>query len=180
MTTTVRSLHQSSLSSLDHPMDAKLQQRQPSAFANRTPSGYNSSERSPTCPRAECRGSLLIDPIGRTHHGRAPGLDSLVCTMCGHRGMKARPGLLLLAHDRDEYRFTYGPSLSTLTIILSRTVMHLFPRDMSPVQLATYVAEWVLLTGREEGTIELAHEAVALSDCHEYLRRDQSSRQFEF
>ncbi len=93
--------------------------------------------------------------------------------MCGHRGMKARPGLLLLAHDGDEYRFTYGPSLSTLTIILSRKVMHLFPRDMSPVQLATSVAEWVLLTGREEGTIELAHEAVALSDCHEYLRRYQ-------
>ena len=136
MTTIIRSLHQSSFSSLDHPMDAKVQQRRPSAFMNRVQSGYAPSDRTPTCPRAECRGSLLIDPIGPTHHDRAPGLDSLVCTMCGHRGMKARPGLLLLAHDRDEYRFTYGPSLSTLTIILSRKVMHLFPRDMSPVQLA--------------------------------------------
>lgn len=153
-------------------MHTKVQGRRPSALMKRIPSGYVPSHRAPTCPRAECRGSLLFDPIDRTPHG-APGLDSLVCTMCGHRGMRARPGLLLLAHDGDEYCFTYGPSLSTVTIILSRTVMHLFPRNMSPVQLASYVAEWVLLTGREEGTIELAREPVVLSDCHEYLHRSQ-------
>jgi hypothetical protein len=153
-------------------MDTKVQRQRPPTLMNRIPSGYTPSDRTPTCPREECRGSLLFDPIDPTQH-HASGLDSLVCPMCGHRGMKARLGLLLLAHDGDEYRFSYGPSLSTLTIILSRKVMHLFPRDMSPVQLATSVAEWVLLTGREEGTIELAREAVALSDCHEYLRRHQ-------
>ena len=62
--------------------------------------------------------------------------------MCGHRGMKAGPGLLLLSHDRDEYRFTYGPSLLSPTIILSRKVTHLFPRDMSPVQLARHLIGW--------------------------------------
>jgi len=56
--------------------------------------------------------------------------------------MKAGPGLLLLSHDRDEYRFTYGPSLLSPTIILSRKVTHLFPRDMSPVQLALHLIGW--------------------------------------
>lgn len=152
-------------------MDAKLQLQRPSALTNRVPSGSDSSDRTPTCPRSECQGILLFEPDNPTNHNRATGLDSLVCTLCGHQGMKARPGLLLLSHDHDQYRFSYGPSLSTLTIILSRKVTHLFPLGTSPVQLATYIAEWVLLTGREEDTIELAHEVVALADCHEYLRR---------
>ena len=85
--------------------------------------------------------------------------------------MKARDGVRLLFSGQHEYVFSYGPSLSYLKVVLSTVALNLFRvQGVSPVQLATHVAEWALLSGQVCGTVRLAGDLV-LSNCYEYCRR---------
>ncbi len=89
--------------------------------------------------------------------------------------------LHLLFAGQHEYVFSYGPSPSYLKVVLSTIALNLFSvQDLTPVQLATYVAEWALVMGQVCGTVRLAGNLV-LSDCYGYYqqqaRRHSSPRQ---
>ena len=73
--------------------------------------------------------------------------------------------------DSMNMSLAYGPSLSYLKIVLSTVALNLFRgQGLTPVQLATHVAEWALLMGQVCGTVRPAGDFV-LSSCYEYCRR---------
>ena len=122
----------------------------------------------PLCPRPRCQTPLEPHAFG---DGAMTGLESVRCPDCGHEGYVARHGVRMLFSDRRESVFTYGPSLSTLTVILSYSALTQFaPFHWSSAELAARVAEWALLTGCVEGTVELYPDSAVLADCYEYLR----------
>jgi len=85
--------------------------------------------------------------------------------------MKARNGVRLLFSGQHEYVFSYGPTLSSLKIILPTVALNLFrEQGLTPAQLAAHVADWALLTGQVCGTVRLSGDFV-LSSCYEYCRR---------
>jgi len=93
------------------------------------------------------------------------------CSRCGHFGLKAQQGLQLLFTGQHEYVFSYGPSLSYLKVVLPTIALNLFRgQGLTPVQLATYVAEWALLMGQACGSVRPSGDLV-LSSCYEYCRR---------
>lgn len=119
------------------------------------------------CPRSNCQTELKPqrrqDPL--------TGLESVRCPACGHQGYVARQGVRILFSDRRESVLTYGPSLSTLTVLLSSSALTQFaPFQWSSAELATHVAEWALLTGCVEGSVQLYPDSAVLADCYEYFR----------
>ena len=128
----------------------------------------------PRCPRFGCQTPLQAQP-GRLHDPMT-GLESVRCPDCGHEGYIARHGVRMLFSDRRESVFTYGPSLSTLTVILSSTAQTQFAPFQWPfAQLATRVAEWALVTGCVAGTIEAYPDSAVFADCYEYYRSHHES-----
>lgn len=122
------------------------------------------------CPVSRCAGTMLLQSHASSSYDPVTGLETLVCACCGYSGRRAHEGVKILFSDRREYCFLYGPSLATLVIILSSEAMNVFARSKwSSAQLATFLAEWSLLTGRTEGTIKFAFTTPALSDCYEYF-----------
>ncbi len=121
------------------------------------------------CPMTRCGHPMEFD----SHDGydARTGLEGVSCRRCGHRGMKARDGLQLLFLGQHEYVFSYGPSLSCLKVLLSTVVLNLFSgQGMTPVRLATHIAEWALLGGQVCGTVRPSGDLV-LSSCYDYCRR---------
>ena len=123
------------------------------------------------CPVSRCGGTMLLQSRGASPYDPLTGLETWVCACCGYLGPRAHNGVQLTFNDRQEYRFSYGPSLATLVIVLSSEAVNLFAgTKWSSVQLATYLAEYTLLTGRTEGTVRFWLKTPLLSDCYEYLR----------
>ena len=123
----------------------------------------------PLCPRSECQ--TRLKPQSLREQDPLTGLESMRGPACGHQGYVARQGVRILFSDRREYVLTYGPSLSTLTVLLSWSALTQFaPFHRSSAELAAHVAEWALLTGCVEGTVELYPDSAVLADCYEYLR----------
>ncbi len=121
------------------------------------------------CPKANCGQPMQLDP--HLGYDAGTGLQCIRCHGCGHCGMRAQDGLHLLFTAQHEYVFSYGPSPSYLKIVLSTVALNLFSiQGLSPVQLATYVAEWALVMGQVCGTVRLAGNLV-LSDCYDYFQR---------
>lgn len=99
-------------------------------------------------------------------------LEHLRCGICGHHGMRVPNGLQLVFREPDEYVFHYTPSLASLTIAISPSFLALFTwHGLTPTQVVTFMAEWVLLTDRVDGTVRFATERVAFGDCYDYFRR---------
>ena len=66
----------------------------------------------------------------------------------------------------DENPFLPTARRSPPTVLLSWSALTQFaPFHWSSAELATYVAEWALLTGCVEGTIELYPDTAVLADC---------------
>ena len=131
-----------------------------------------SSEPKLPCPNGGCRGRL--SPYLTVHGGYdcVRGLDHLRCETCGHRGMRVPDGLHLVFRGPDEYVFHYPPSLTNLTIVVSPAILARFTgHTLSHTQIITFMAEWLLLTGRANGIVRFAKETVALSDCYDYFLR---------
>ncbi len=121
------------------------------------------------CPTTHC--GRLMEPDDRAGYDPGTGLECFHCGHCGHRGMKARNGVRLLFSGQHEYVFSYGPTLSSLKIILPTVALNLFrEQGLTPAQLAAHVADWALLTGQVCGTVRLSGDFV-LSSCYEYCRR---------
>ena len=121
------------------------------------------------CPKPDCQ--QFMQPDHHVGYDARTGLKSMRCGRCGHFGLKAQQGLQLLFTGQHEYVFSYGPSLSYLKVVLSTLALNLFRgQGLTPIQLATYVAEWALLMGQACGTVRPSGDLV-LSSCYEYCRR---------
>jgi hypothetical protein len=120
------------------------------------------------CPMTHCGQPMEVD----SHDGydARTGLEGMSCRRCGHRGLKAREGLQLLFAGQHEYVFSYGPSPSCLKVVLSAAVLNLFrTHGVTPVRLATHMAEWALLRGQVCGTVRPSGDLLQ-SGCYEFCR----------
>ena len=130
------------------------------------------SEPMPPCPRGGCRGRLSPYPTVNGSYDCVTGLDHLRCGTCGHSGMRVPNGLHLVFSGPDEYVFHYPPSLASLTVAISPAILARFTgHSRTHTQIITFMAEWLLLTGRANGIVRFTEEKVALSDCYNYFRR---------
>ena len=81
------------------------------------------------CPKADCGRPMKRDlNLG---YDADTGLQRMRCDRCGHCGMKAQDGLRLLCAGQQEYVFSYGPSPSSLKVVLSPVALNLFSKHAS-------------------------------------------------
>jgi hypothetical protein len=121
------------------------------------------------CPINKCAGRLNGD-ISR--YDSRTGLEELVCHLCGHRGFRSRDGAILLFRGGYEYKFSYGPSLQTITVVLSSGAVNLWStHGVNDDQLAKVAAEWVLLRGYTTKRLHLAIDAEEFADFYLYFCR---------
>jgi hypothetical protein len=131
-----------------------------------------SSEPMPPCPRSECRGRLRPYPTTQGSYDSVTGLNHLRCGTCGHSGMRVPSGLHLVFSGPNEYVFHYPPALTSLIITVSPSLLAPFTwHGLTPSQAVTFMAEWLLLTGRASGIVRFAEEKLAWDDCYDYFRR---------
>lgn len=131
-----------------------------------------SSEPMPPCPRGGCRGRLTPYPTAQSSYDCVTGLDYLRCAKCGHQGMRVPNGLHLVLRGPDEYVLHYPPMLTSLTIAVSPAILARFSwHKLTQTQIITFMAEWLLLTGRANGIVRFTEETVALDDCYDYFCR---------
>lgn len=124
---------------------------------------------SPFCPVNKCDGSLTSEATG---YDPRTGLELLVCTTCGHRGFQSRDGVILLFRGGYEFKFSYGPSLQTLTVVLSSAAVNLWStHNVTDDQLAKIAAEWSLLCGRTTKRVHLGIPAEEFADFYLYFCR---------
>jgi hypothetical protein len=120
----------------------------------------------PECPQVECKGRMQTNPMGNI----VPliGLQQVCCTHCDHQGMVSREGIRLLFRGGNEYLFSYGNSVTTLTVVLAAHTVDVFGSyGLGPDILAKRAAEWVLLKGQCTGTVDLSLENPT---CAEFYR----------
>lgn len=121
------------------------------------------------CPVNKCGGRLSGEGSG---YDADSGLEQLVCTACGHRGYRSREGVILLFRGGYEYKFSYGPSLHTITVLLSSTSVNLWgTHGVHQDQLAKIAAEWSLLCGRKNQPVHLGIPAEEFADFYLYFCR---------
>ena len=119
------------------------------------------------CPINKCEGFLTSEP---TAYNSRTGLEPLICTTCGHRGYRSREGVLLLFRGGYEFKFSYGPSTQTITIILSSAAVNLWStHDVKDDQLAKIAAEWALICGRLDKQIHLGIPAEEFAEFYLYF-----------
>jgi hypothetical protein len=129
-------------------------------------------QRKTLCPLTGCRGCLNPYPTRQSSYDAVTGLDHLVCPLCGHRGMRVPSGLHLIFRGPNEYVFQYPPSLATLTIAASQDALARFTQhSVAQAQALTFMATWVLLTGRATGLVRFAVGRAVFEDCYNYFRR---------
>ena len=121
------------------------------------------------CPINKCSGSLKTDAKG---YDSRTGLELLVCMACGHRGFRSREGVILLFRGGYEFKFSYGPSIQTLTVVLSSAAVNLWAsHGVSDDQLAKLAAEWCLLCGNTKKQVHLGIPAEEFADFYLYYCR---------
>ena len=119
------------------------------------------------CPTHKCDGFLNTDVSG---YDSRTGLEVLVCTQCGHRGFRSREGVILLFRGGYEFKFSYGPSLQTVTVVLSSASVNLWStHGVNDEQLAKIAAEWSLLCGNTTKRVHLGIPAEEFADFYLYF-----------
>ncbi|HAN92726.1 MAG: hypothetical protein WAU44_17785 [Nitrospira sp.] len=119
------------------------------------------------CPTHKCNGLLSTDASGYDPY---TGLDVLVCTQCKHRGFRSREGVILLFRGGYEFKFSYGPSLQTITVVLSSASVNLWStHGVNDEQLAKIAAEWSLLCGNTTKRVHLGIPAEEFADFYLYF-----------
>ncbi len=114
------------------------------------------------CPIHKCDGSLKDDASG---YDSRTGLESLRCARCGHRGFRSREGVILLFRGGYEFKFSYGPSLQTVTVVLSSASVNLWStHGVNEDHLAKIAAEWSLLCGNRTKRVHLGIPAEEFAD----------------
>lgn len=100
------------------------------------------------------------------------GLDSLICTKCGHRGLRSREGVIPLFRGGQEFKFSYGPSTRTVTVVLSSAAVNLWgTHGVNEEQLAKLAAEWTLLCGNTKKPVQLGIPSEEFADFYLYFCR---------
>jgi hypothetical protein len=121
----------------------------------------------PCCPTNKCSGRLRPEASG---YNPRTGLELMICTLCGHRGFRSRDGVILIFRGGYEYKFCYGPSIQTISIVLSSAAVNLWgTHGVSDDQLAKIAAEWALLCGHTTRPIHLGIPAEDFADCYLYF-----------
>ena len=83
---------------------------------------------------------------------------------------------MLLFRGGYEFKFSYGPSIQTITIVLSSASVNLWgTHDVNEEQLAKMAAEWALLCGRADKQIHLGIPAEEFADFYLYFCRHHRS-----
>ena len=122
---------------------------------------------SPRCPVNKCAGFLRSEASA---YDPRRGLELMICPTCGHRGFRSREGVLLLFRGGYEFKFSYGPSIQTITIVLSSAAVNLWStHDVKDDQLAKIAAEWALLCGRTDKQVHLGIPAEEFADFYLYF-----------
>ncbi len=122
-----------------------------------------------SCPINKCHGRLRGEASA---YDSRTGLEPMVCTLCGHRGFRSREGVILLFRGGYEFKFSYGPSVQTITIVLSSAAVNLWStHDVKDDQLAKIAAEWALLCGHTSRQVHLGIPAEEFADFYLYFCR---------
>ena len=121
------------------------------------------------CPAPGCLGNMETDTPA---YDERLGLDVVRCDRCGYRGMQSREGVMLLFRSGYEYQFSYGPSVETISVVLSSGAVNLWAtHDVTPDQLAIYTAEWALLRGIRNRPIRLMIDQDDFTDFYLYFTK---------
>ena len=121
------------------------------------------------CPASGCSGTMQCDTPA---YDVQLGVDSLRCERCGCRGLQSREGVLLLFRSGYEYKFSFGPSVETLTVVLSSAAVNLWSTHaVTPDQLAIYAAEWALLRGIRNRPIRLMADSEDFTEFYLYFTK---------
>ncbi len=119
------------------------------------------------CPVHKCEGRLTGEA---SDYDVDSGLERLVCAACGHHGYRSRDGVMLLFRGGYEYKFSYGPSVQTITVLLSSASVNLLgTHGVQEDQLAKLAAEWSLLCGRKNQPVHLGIPAKEFADFYLYF-----------
>lgn len=121
------------------------------------------------CPVQKCDGRMKV--CAGEYDSRS-GLESLVCTKCGHRGLRSREGVIPLFRGGHEFKFSYGPSTRTVTVVLSSAAVNLWgTHGVNEEQLAKLAAEWTLLCGNTKKPVQLGIPSEEFADFYLYFCR---------
>lgn len=119
------------------------------------------------CPVKQCGGLLNASENGYSFH---TGLETWVCSDCGHRALRSREGVISLFRSGHEFKFSYGPSTRTITVVLSSASINLWgTHEVSEEQLAKMAAEWTLLCGNTKKPVHLGLPSEEFADCYLYF-----------
>lgn len=121
------------------------------------------------CPVHKCEGYLKANAA---EYDSRSGLESLVCAQCGHRGFRSREGVIPLFRGGQEFKFSYGPSTRTVTVVLSSASVNLWgTHGVNEEQLAKFAVEWTLLCGNTKKPVHLGLPAEEFADFYLYFCR---------
>lgn len=127
------------------------------------------ADRPPICPGRTCLRPMRWDSAFRDERS---AFQPVACLHCGQYGVVATNGELVLFGFRHAFVIGYGTSCSTMTVKLSEAAVTWFGRrGLTPDQIATYAAKWVLPAGRTNGILPLCDDQAVISDCYEHFRR---------
>ena len=119
------------------------------------------------CPVKQCDG--LLTASERDYHFRT-GLETWVCSVCGHRGYRSREGVIPLFRGGHEFKFSYGPSTHTITVVLSSASVNLWgTHGVNEEQLAKMAAEWALLCGNIKKPVHLGLPSEEFAEFYLYF-----------
>jgi hypothetical protein len=130
--------------------------------ASKDPDGFR-------CPVHKCDGHMKVCAAD---YDIRSGLESLVCTKCKHLGLRSREGVIPLFRGGHEFKFSYGPSTRTVTVVLSSASVNLWgTHGVTEEQLAKLAAEWTLLCGNTKKPVHLGIPAEEFADFYLYFCR---------
>ena len=128
----------------------------------------------PFCPTC----SPQVPMVQSGHDFQPAGCDELLtwhCSHCAHAGMTARHGIQLVFRSGLKYVFVYGSSSGMLTVVLSSEAVALFKtHHMGADELAKRAADWALLRGRPNSTVNLGLQHEELASFYWYYYDSQS------
>ncbi|MBS0168923.1 MAG: hypothetical protein JSR62_01100 [Nitrospira sp.] len=122
------------------------------------------------CSVKKCPGELHA---GKGDYSFRTGLETWVCSSCGHRGFRSREGVISLFRCGQEFKFSYGPSTHTITVVLSSAAVNLWStHGVTDEQLAKMAAEWTLLCGNLKKPVTLGISSEEFADFYLYFCAD--------
>ena len=102
--------------------------------------------------------------------------DQWQCPRCDRQGATATNGTQLVFRGGEEFIFTFGASMRSMTVRLSADAIDLFrTHRIDPQDLARRMAEWALLRGWSHGTVCLDSTTDDLRQFHRYCYPDNGN-----